>query len=161
MEQTRATEQESVDGVAIEKPEPEGAEGEVAVKEPAAATARRVLIKAFTVGAIAAIVGLGSGGNQAAIGAFAGCLAAAIYTIGYVRSHVFRKFEESTFDPHVTRYAALRLGAVIGTGVALFVTLGKPATQAYLLALAACWLILVATEAPRALKQLRARGIIG
>lgn len=160
MEQTRATEQESVDGVAIE-PETQAAEVEVPVKEPAAATARRVLIKAFAVGAIAAIVGLGAGGNEAAIGAFAGCLAAAIYTIGYVRSHVFRKFEQATFDPHVTRFAALRLGAVIGTGVALFMILGELATQAYLLALAACWLILVVTEAPRALKQLRARGIIG
>jgi hypothetical protein len=160
MEQTRATERESVDGVAIDS-EAGAAEVEVPVKEPAAATARRVLIKAFTVGAIAAIVGLGAGGTEAAIGAFAGCLAAAIYTIGYVRSHVFRKFEESTFDPHVTRFAALRLGAVIGTGVALFMILGKPATQAYLLALAACWLVLVVTEAPRALKQLRARGIIG
>lgn len=161
MEQTKATtEQESVEGVAIVS-ESGAAEVEAPVKEPASATARRVLIKAFTVGAIAAIVGLGADGNQAAIGAFAGCLAAAVYVIGYVRSHVFRKFADSTFDPHVTRYAALRLGAIVGTGIALFLTLGESATRAYLLALAACWLILVVTEAPRALKQLRARGIIG
>ena len=161
MEQTKATsEQESVDGVAVD-PGSKAAEVEVPVKEPASATAKRVLIKAFTVGVVAGIVGLGAGGNASAIGAFAGCLAAAVYVIGYVRSHVFRKFEESTFDPQVTRFAALRLGAIIGTGVALYLTLGKPATQAYLLALAACWLILVVTEAPRALKQLRARGIIG
>lgn len=163
MEQTKATTEqkpESADGVAIVAGD-EPAEVEVPVKEPASATARRVLIKAFTVGAIAVIIALGAGGTEAAVGAFAGCLAAAVYTIGYVRSHVFRKFEESTFDPHVTRFAALRLGAVIGTGVALYLTLGKPATRAYLLALAACWLILVVTEAPRALKQLRARGIIG
>lgn len=134
---------------------------EAPVQEPASATARRVFLKAFTIGVLAAIVGLGAGGSSAAIGAFAGCLAAAVYVIGYVRSHVFRKFADSTFDPQVTRNAALRLAAIVGAGVALYLTLGKPATRAYLLALAACWLILVVTEAPRALKQLRARGIIG
>jgi hypothetical protein len=161
MEQTKATtEQESVDDASIGA-ESRASEPEAPVKEPASATARRVLIKAFTVGAIAAIVALGAGGNAAAIGAFTGCLAAAVYVIGYVRSHVFRKFSDSTFDPHVTRFAALRLAAIVGAGVGLYLALGKPATRAYLLALAACWLILVVTEAPRALKQLRARGIIG
>ena len=90
MEQTKATtEQESVEGIAVE-PESAAAEVVAPVKEPASATARRVLIKAFTVGAIAAIVALGADGNEAAVGAFAGCLAAAVYVIGYVRSHVFR-----------------------------------------------------------------------
>ena len=133
----------------------------MSVKEPASATIRRVLVKAFTLGAGCALIGLGAGGNTVALGAFAGCLAAALYVIGYVRSHVFRQFAGSTFEAHITWLAAVRIGAIAAVGVALYAALGESATRAYLLALAACWLILVVTEAPRALRQLRARGIIG
>lgn len=160
MEQTKATDQTPVEELLVDA-EPQGSEPPAPVKEPASATARRVVIKAFTVGAVSAIIGLGAGGNTAAVGAFTGCLAAAVYVIGYVRSHVFRKFADSTFEPEVTRYAALRIGGIIAAGVALYAILGEGAARAYLLALGACWLILVATEAPRAIKQLRARGIIG
>ncbi|HEX2053262.1 MAG TPA: hypothetical protein VHJ78_05980 [Actinomycetota bacterium] len=156
MELTGATDEAPVEGQSLP-----ATETEMPAKEPASVTARRILLKAFTVGALSAIIGLGSGGNAVAIGAFAGCLAAAVYVIGYVRSHVFRKSAESTFEPHVTRLAAVRIGAIVAAGVALYVILGENATRAYLLALAASWLILVATEAPRAVKQLRARGIIG
>ena len=155
MEQTEATSEAEVHAAAAPaRPAP-------VAKEPASATARRVFLKAFTIGVISAIVGLGAGGSAVAIGAFAGCLGAALYVTGYVRSHVFRKDAESTFEPHVTRSAAARIGAILAAGVALYLILGENATRAYLLALAASWLILVATEAPRALKQLRARGIIG
>ncbi len=159
MEQTKATDQGPVEE-SLTHAEPQ-AEAAVEVSEPASVTARRVLIKAFTVGAVAVIIGLGAGGSAVAIGAFAGCLAAAVYVTGYIRSHVFRKFADSTFDPRVTRFAAMRMGTIIAVGVGLYVILGEGATRAYLLALGACWLILVATEAPRALRQLRARGIIG
>ncbi len=159
MEQTKATDHGPVED-SLRHAEPE-AQVAVEVSEPASVTARRVLIKAFTVGAAAAVIGLGAEGNAVAIGAFSGCLAAAVYVIGYIRSHVFRKFAYSTFEPQATRFAAMRIGAIIAAGVALYVILGEGATRAFLLALGACWLILVATEVPRALKQLRARGIIG
>ena len=156
MERTEATED-----VAAEEAVASPARPVAVAREPASATARRILIKAFTVGAVSAIIGLGAGGSPVALGAFSGCLAAAVYVVGYIRSHVFRPEAQSTFEPHVTRLAALRIGVIIAAGVALYLTLGENATRAYLLALAACWLILVATEAPRALRQLRARGIIG
>jgi hypothetical protein len=156
MERTEATDEAPVEG----KPLPV-AGAETAAKEPASSTARRVFLKALTVAALSAIIGLGAGGVTVAVGAFAGCLAAAVYVVGYVRSHVFRESAESTFEPNVTRLAAFRIGAILAAGVALYAILGENATRAYLLALAASWLILVATEAPRALKQLRARGIIG
>jgi hypothetical protein len=159
MEKTKSTEH-AVE--AVDPPtEPGAVESEAPVKEPLSATARRVLAKAVTVGALSAIVALGSGGTGPAVGALVGCLAAAVYVVGYVRSHVFRKFSDSTFEPEVTRYAAMRIGVIVAAGVAVYVVLGDAGATAYLLALGACWLILVATEAPRALKQLRARGIIG
>lgn len=160
MEKTKSTEHAPVDAV-DPLTEPEAAQGEAPVKEPLSATARRVLVKAITVGALSAIVALGAGGTGPAIGALVGCLAAAVYVVGYVRSHVFRKFGDSTFEPEVTRYAAMRIGVIVAAGVAVYVVLGDAGATAYLLALGACWLILVATEAPRAIKQLRARGIIG
>lgn len=132
-----------------------------AVNEPAGAAFRRMMVRALSLGVIAALVGLGTAGDPAAIGAFIGCMAAGVYAVGYVRSHVFRPFTERTFDGRAARLAALRLGVVALSGAGVMFWLGRPALKAFLLAFLVGFAILVVTEAPRAVKQLRARGIIG
>lgn len=131
------------------------------VNESAGAAFRRIMLKAACVGAVAALVGLGSSGNPAAAGAFIGCLAAGVYAVGYVRSHVLRSFTERSFDSRIAKFAALRIGIVALAGVGVEMGFGRSALKAYLLAFMVCFAILVITEAPRATKQLRARGIIG
>lgn len=134
---------------------------EATVGEPAGAAFRRMMLKAAGVGVVAGLVALGSSGNPAAAGAFIGCLAAGVYAVGYVRSHVNRPFTERSFDPRIAKFAALRLGIVTLAGIGVQMGFGRPALKGYLLAFLVCFAILVITEAPRATKQLRARGIIG
>lgn len=134
---------------------------EATVNESAGAAFRRMMLKAAGIGVVAALVGLGSAGNRAALGAFAGCLAAGVYAVGYVRSHVFRPFSDRTFDSRVARFAVMRIGVVAVAAVAVQMSFGRPALKGYLLAFLVGFAILVITEAPRATKQLRARGIIG
>lgn len=131
------------------------------MSEPAGAAFRRMMLKAACIGAVAALVGLGSAGSTAATGAFIGCLAAGVYAVGYVRSHVLRPFTERSFDLRIARFALLRFGIVALAGVGVEMGFGRSALKAYLLAFMVCFAILVITEAPRATKQLRARGIIG
>ena len=131
------------------------------MSESAGAAFRRMMLKAVGAGVVAALVALGSSGNPAAAGAFIGCLAAGVYAVGYVRSHVFRPFAERSFDSRIAKFAALRLGIVALAGAGVQMGFGRSALKAYLLAFLVCFAILLITEAPRATKQLRARGIIG
>lgn len=135
--------------------------GEIATSEPTGAAVRRMVIKVFSVGAIAAVAGLGASGNAGAIGAFIGCLAAGIYAIGYIRSHVNRREMERTFDPRVAKFALLRVVVIAAGGLGVFALLDRPGLKAYLLAFLIGFPLLLATEAPRAARQFKARGIIG
>lgn len=135
--------------------------GEIAAEESVGSAVRRMVIKVFTVGALAALAGLGASGTAGAIGAFAGCLAAGVYITGYIRSHVYRRETTRTFDPRVAKFALLRVVVIAAGGFGIFAVLDKPGLKAYLLAFLVGFPLLLATEAPRAARQLRARGIIG
>lgn len=135
--------------------------GEIAADEAVGSAVRRMVVKVLSLGAVAALAGLGASGRAGAVGAFAGCLAAGAYITGYLRSHVHRREMERTFDPRVAKLALVRV-VVIATGAfGVFVFFDKPGLRAYLLAFIASFPLLLASEAPRALRQLRARGIIG
>lgn len=135
--------------------------GEIAENDPTGKAVGRMLVKVFTVGSIAGLAGLGSSGGQAAVGAFLGVLAAGLYCVGYLRSHVNRQQYEHTFDRKVARQAGLRLMVIVLGGFGVFAYLDKEALKAYLLAFIVGFPVLLVTEAPRVVKQLKARGMIG
>lgn len=121
----------------------------------------RVLIKAAGLGALGALVGLGTSGLSAAIGAFAGLLVAGLYGAGYIRSHTGRQDIRQTYDRRVARSAALRFALIVTAGGAVAVGLGRSGLQGYVLGFAAGFPVILLTEAPRALRLLKARGFLG
>lgn len=121
----------------------------------------RVLLKAVSLGLLAGAILLAVSTLGSAAGAATGCVAAGFYSVGYVRSHVYRESGERMFDPRVARHMISRLMLVAVLGVAMFMVLGEPAVKAYLLAFLVGFPVLLISEFPRATKQLKARGIIG
>lgn len=121
----------------------------------------RILLKAVCAGAVAGLFALGSFTPAAATGAVVGCLAAGCYVAGYVSSHLHRQTAGRVFDSKVAGHAVVRLVLVALLGVGTYAGLGRPGVTAYLLALAVGFPVLVISEAPRATRQLRARGLIG
>ncbi|MGQ0679926.1 MAG: hypothetical protein ACT4OM_09800 [Actinomycetota bacterium] len=135
--------------------------GEIAAEDSVGAAMRRMVVKVLSVGALAALAGLGANGAAGAFGAFGGAAAAGLYVLGYVRSHVNRRVTERTFDSRVARFALIRVLVIALVGIVVFAVWDKPALKAYLLSFLCCFPILLASEAPRAARQLKARGIIG
>lgn len=121
----------------------------------------RVLVKAVSVGAVGALIALGASGPNAAVGAFAGSVIAGLYGAGYLRSHTGRRDIRHTYDRRVARSALLRLGLIVAGGGAVMAGAGRPGLQGYVLGFAAGFPFLVMTEAPRAFRQLKARGFLG
>lgn len=121
----------------------------------------RVLLKAGSLGLLAGVLLLVVSNFGSAAGAMAGCLAAGLYSAGYVRSHIYRESAERMFDSRVARHMFTRLMLVSLLGVATFMVLGEPAVKAYLVAFLVGFPVLLISEFPRATKQLKARGIIG
>lgn len=121
----------------------------------------RILLKAVCAGAVAGLFALGSSSPAAAAGALVGCLAAGCYVAGYVWSHLHRATGEQAFDFKVARHAVVRLVLVALLGAGAYAGLGRPGVTAYLLALVVGFPVLVISEAPRATRQLKARGLIG
>ncbi|MEX2588324.1 MAG: hypothetical protein WD602_10100 [Actinomycetota bacterium] len=121
----------------------------------------RVLLKAGSLGLLAGAILLAVSTLGSAAGAVAGCVAAGFYSVGFVRSHVYRESAERMFDARVARHMVSRLMLVSLLGVATFLVSGEPAVKAYLLAFLVGFPVLLISEFPRASKQLKARGIIG
>lgn len=124
-------------------------------------TLARMLAKAASLGMVAGLFALGVSTPAAAAGAVFGCLAAGFYSAGYVRSHLNRELVDKVFDSKVARHAFLRLVLVASIGAGSFALLGQPALKTYLLAFLVGFPVLLISEAPRATKMLKARGIIG
>lgn len=122
---------------------------------------RRVLVKAAGLGIAAAAALMLLAGSGPAAGVLAGCMAAGLYSFGYVRSHVYRQSAERVFDSRIARHMVVRLVVVSMVGAATFLLLGEPAVKAYLLAFLVGFPVLLISEFPRASRQLKARGIIG
>lgn len=121
----------------------------------------RVWVKTLALGAIAALIAMGSGGASVAFGAGLGALAAGFYGVNFLRSHLNRLGNlERIFDSSVAKMATIRLIVVVAGGIGAY-ALGKPAAVAYLASFAVCFAVIVISEIPRASKQLRARGLIG
>lgn len=121
----------------------------------------RVSLKAGSLGLLAGAVLLRVSGVGPAAGVVAGCLAAGVYSGGFVRSHVYRESAARMFDSRVARHMVSRLMLVALLGVTMFMVLGEPAVKAYLLAFLVGFPVLLISEFPRVTKQLKARGIIG
>lgn len=122
---------------------------------------KRMMIKAASLGAFAAIVTLGTSTASAAIGAAVGSLAAGFYSIGYLRSHLASAGNHvRPFDAGIAKQAMFRLVLVGMLGLGAYSN-GRPAFIAYLSSFALCFAVLIVSEIPRATKQLRAKGLIG
>ncbi len=121
-----------------------------------------MVLKAASFGALAAVIALGIAGPSPALAALAGGLAAGAYAAGYLRSHIFRSTAVPRFfDSKVAGHFVLRAAAVALIGWLAFEVGGKPSLRAYLLTFAVAFPVLLMTEMPRAVRQLRARGLMG
>ncbi len=122
---------------------------------------RRMVIKAASLGSVAALAALGMSGHLAAFGALGGCLMAGAYAAGYVRSHVFRDISNARlFDSRLLTQSMMRLVAVAVVAWGAY-ALSKEALAGYLVAFALGFPLLLVTEIPRAARQLKARGLLG
>jgi hypothetical protein len=99
-------------------------------------------------------------GWPSAVGASAGSLAAAVYCWGYLRSHLARAGRTRIFDPALARHSAARIAALAMVAVGMRL-MGRMPFIGYLAGFAVVFAVLVALEAPRVARQLRANGLFG
>ncbi len=126
----------------------------------AAGSPKRLLIKSGSLGIIASIAGLGFGGPLGAAGAFLGAIAAALYASGYVKSHLGRAARDKFYDQALLQSAFLRMALLAGAGAGAYL-LGRQAIIGFLASFLFCFAVLVISEAGRAARQLKTRGVIG
>lgn len=113
--------------------------------------------RTIVLGLVAGPAGSAWGGSRGGLGALLGALAAGTYAWSYLGSHLFRAARERFYEPALIRQGLLRLGAVAVLGGGLWLA-GRPAILSYLVAFGAGFGVLVALEAPRVARQLRATG---
>jgi hypothetical protein len=122
---------------------------------------RRMIIKAASLGSVAALAALGLSGNLAAFGALAGSVMAGAYAAAYLRSHVFRDLSNPRFfDSRLVTHSLMRLVAVAVVGWGAY-ALSRNALRGYLIAFALGFPLLLMTELPLVARQLKARGLLG
>ncbi|HVE75819.1 MAG TPA: hypothetical protein VND22_03510 [Actinomycetota bacterium] len=125
-----------------------------------AGSPKRLLIKSGSLGIIASIAGLGFGGAMGALGALLGSVAAALYASGYLKSHIGRAGRDKFYDPALLQSAFLRMVLLAAAGAGAYL-LGRQAIIGFLASFLFCFGVLVISEAGRAARQLKTRGVIG
>jgi len=144
------------------KPDPAGGSHDPAVPAGArySGSLRRLLVRGLLLGVLAGAVARLVRGDEAAVGAAAGCLAAGVYAWGYLRSHMARAGRSRIFDPSLARNSIVRITLLAAAGVGMRI-LGKDPFVGYLGGFAVAFAVLVALEAPGVVRQLRANGLMG
>jgi len=99
-------------------------------------------------------------GGPAATGVVVGSLAGAVYVWGYLRSHMGHAGRTRLFDPALARHSVARIAALALAGAGMRL-LGETPFVGYLVGFAVAFGVLVALEAPRVARQLKADGLIG
>lgn len=123
-----------------------------------AGSLRRLLPRAALLAFISTLVALGASGFPAAAGAAGGALLCGFYASTFIRSHLSNRTR--TINRSVAGAAMIRLAAVgVGGGGAWLA--GRGVLIAYLATFALGLPVLIATEAPRVTRELRARGLVG
>lgn len=120
----------------------------------------RLSLKAAILAIMALLIGLGTRGALVGMGAAIGCLAAAVYCWGYLRSHVDRAARDKMLDAALMSQAGVRLVVLALVSVGMWF-LGRQVLMAYLIGFAIAFALLLATEIPRVTRDLRTRGLIG
>ena len=116
------------------------------------------MAKALPLGAVGALVALGSSGPLPAAGAFAGAMAAGLYAVGYVKGHLSGAAErDRVFDSRVARGAMLRILAMAAGGAAAYAA-GRSVLIAYLASFAVSFAVLLGSQVPQIKRQLSAGG---
>jgi hypothetical protein len=113
-----------------------------------------ILPLAFLLTLAAAFVGLIVAGPKVAAGAAVGCLAATLYAITYVRSHFAAR--ERPLDGRIVSGFGVRLLVVAALALAAWWA-GRSVLIAYLAGFALTFPLLLMSQLPRALRDLRSR----
>lgn len=118
----------------------------------------RLLVKAVVLGIAAALAAAAIAASpRAAAGALAGGLAAGLYAWSYLRTHLGRTERTRVFDPEVAREATVRLLMMVTTGAGMWLA-GRTVFLAFVATFAVTFAVLIASEIPRAVRQLKASG---
>ena len=83
-----------------------------------------------------------------------------VYVWGYLRSHMGHAGRTRLFDPALARHSVARIAALALAGAGMRL-LGETPFVGYLVGFAVAFGVLVALEAPRVARQLKADGLIG
>ncbi|MGH2690206.1 MAG: hypothetical protein ACRDKW_15580 [Actinomycetota bacterium] len=120
----------------------------------------RLLLRGTVLGALVGGAAYLLSGWRSALGAVVGCLVAAVYAWGYLRSHVAHADRTKIFDPGLARQSTLRIVALAMAGIGMYV-IGRDPFKGYLAGFAIAFAVLVATEAGAVFRQLRANRLMG
>jgi hypothetical protein len=118
------------------------------------------MLRGVLLGVVAGAVALAWQGGPAALGVTVGSLAGAVYVWGYLRSHMGHAVRTRIFDPALARHSMARIAALALAGAGMRLV-GKAPFVGYLVGFAVAFGVLVALEAPRVARQLKASGLIG
>jgi hypothetical protein len=144
-----------------ELPVTEGIEGEAEPSQTEyAGRFGRLFIRGILLGVVTGGAAYVLKGWPSALGAAVGCLVAAIYAWGYLRSHVSHANRARVFDPGLAGQSTVRILALAGAGLGMYV-LGRDPFMGYLVGFAIAFAVLVALEAGAVFRQLRANGLMG
>jgi hypothetical protein len=121
--------------------------------------ARRIAIVAVALAAIAGLAGMALGGGRSSAGAVAGALAAGLYAVSYVRTHLSRD-PHRLMDGKVLAQGGVRI-LLVAAGALAMLLAGRSAFLAFVIAFAGAFPLLVVSEIPRALRMIRRRGAEG
>ncbi|MGI8426684.1 MAG: hypothetical protein ACR2FO_05755 [Actinomycetota bacterium] len=117
---------------------------------------KRLVGRGAAIGAVAALIAYGKAGLLGSLGALGGSLAAALYVVQYLKSHLSGVASRTAvFDTRVAKGAAIRLTLTALGGLAAYLA-GRPVAVAYLLSFVATFTILLITEIPRARRTFQA-----
>jgi hypothetical protein len=120
----------------------------------------RLLLRGIILGLLVGGAAYLLDGWPSALGATAGCLVAAVYAWGYLRSHVGHADRTKIFDPGLAGQSTVRVLALALAGIGMYV-IGRDPFKGYLAGFAISFAVLVATEAGAVFRQLRANGLMG
>ncbi|MGH2722415.1 MAG: hypothetical protein ACRDJO_12575 [Actinomycetota bacterium] len=120
----------------------------------------RLLLRGIVLGLLVGGAAYLLNGWPSALGAAAGCLVAAVYAWGYLRSHVGHADRTKIFDPGLAGQSTVRILALALVGIGMYVV-GRDPFKGYLAGFAIGFAVLVATEAGAVFRQLRANGLMG
>jgi hypothetical protein len=120
----------------------------------------RLVVRGTLLGVAAGAVTMLWRGWPAAVGVAVGSLAGAVYVWGYLRSHMGHAGRARIFDPALARQSVARIAALALAGAGMRL-LGETPFVGYLVGFAVAFGVLVALEAPRVARQLKAGGLIG